>query len=69
MRRIDLTCLITAPIVTGLLLAYAGNLPTAAYLVLLNLASWLPEVYCLTASQRWSPALRRVLALLCAAQA
>ncbi|KAK9815567.1 hypothetical protein WJX72_006024 [[Myrmecia] bisecta] len=59
MRRIDLTCLIAAPIAAGLVMTYFGT-PWAILLITAwNLAAWFPECWLLTYAQRQAPGLRR----------
>ncbi len=58
MRRIDLLSLMLAPILSGLLMSYAGMLVAVGAIAAYNTAAWLPEARLLAAAQRRSPELQ-----------
>ena len=58
MRRIDLTCLILAPIAVGCLMTFAGPRAAVAAICAWNLAAWAPECGLLRYSMGQVPHLR-----------
>lgn len=58
MRRIDLTCLIVAPVAVGFLMTFGGSRAAVAAICLWNLVVWVPEVALLSYSIRQAPHLR-----------
>lgn len=58
MRRIDLTCLIVAPVAVGFLMTFGGSRAAVAAICLWNLVVWVPEVALLSYSVRQTPNLR-----------
>jgi iron-regulated transporter 1 len=58
MRRIDLLCLMLAPIASGLLMTYAGLFPAVVIISVYNAVAWMPEIRMLQIAQRHSAALR-----------
>jgi iron-regulated transporter 1 len=60
MRRIDLLCLMLAPIASGLLMTYAGLFPAVVIITAYNAVAWMPEVKMLQVAQRHSAPLRQL---------
>ena len=58
MRRIDLTCLILAPMVVGFLLTYVSMPVTLVVVAAWNMSVWLPECCLLALAQAKAPMLR-----------
>ncbi len=65
MRRIDLTCLIVAPIAVGCLMTFAGSRAAVAAICLWNLLVWAPECALLRYGMDQVPHLRCAFAPCC----
>ena len=58
MKRIDLTCLIAAPIASGFLMTYGGIVSATCAIVAWCLVAWVPENLLLQQAVKHAPILR-----------